>query len=359
MQGCNDIVGNEGHPALREFRGIVSNMCGGLIGNAGYKLRRYIATLDAATMFIRVATPISAVATDYAQLNIATAQSGVIRDWGGGFMQFDAGDLLQLTNCTMTVDGTPIASGASIAAYLDDVNHAWVPTFTGPVTIDYLGQSGAGTNYAGGELFTPAATGITTHHPISNDSLVYQQATGSGLGVDTVADGGFDLPASFGSPSTAWTFIADIGDIDTTVTSKLHVTAGTSGDVWNKGGAVGDYTKTHVLTFTISDSTANAGVVARLYNATGTVLVNLAGTTYFTADGTYVIVVPANTVVQNFVIGFFRLAGHTGTLNVDNASFQEAPNALLFNNFTTATWGDIYTRQGTCWVRTANTICDA
>lgn len=325
--------------------------------------QRYIATLDGTSMGIKFGAPIVTAINDTARIDIATSQTGVVRDWIDGIMQFDAGNLLQLTNCTATVDGGAIASGASVAAYLDGKTHIWVLTFTGVDTINYIGQNGAAANYAAGSpldfYFTPIATGITTHHPISNGSLVYQQATGSGLGSDTVADGGFDLPASFGSPSSAWTFSADIGDIDTTVASKFHVTTGVSGTAWNSGGTVNDYTKSNRLAFTLSGAGASSGIRVYLFSSLGTQLGAASGGAYFSVDGDYEIIIPADTVAQNFVVGVYTNAAFTNTIDIDNVTVQEAPNALIFTNFIASTWGAIFSRVGTCWTRIANSICDA
>jgi len=201
-----------------------------------------------------------------------------------------------------------------------------------------------------------AAAPVVTDYQISNGSLVYQQAVGYGLGADTVADGGFDLPASFGSPSTAWTFIADIGDIDTTTASKLHITSGVSGSVWNSGAATNDKTKSFVVSFDISDSSVTDGVRLEAYNSAGAFLTS---GSFYSADGSYDLLIPANSISQDYVVAFSKSALGTGTLDIDNVTAQEVPKALLYKNFTSATWGETFTRVGTCWARTANTICDA
>jgi hypothetical protein len=143
-----------------------------------YSNGRYIATLNGTSQYITHGTVVNAVVGDVYKSSFATSQTGVIRDLLGGIVQFDAANLLQLTNCTAKIDGVTVADGASIAAYLDYKLHEIELTFTGAATIEYIGQSGVGTNFFAGAFldnyFTPVATGITAHYPVSNGSLTGQ-----------------------------------------------------------------------------------------------------------------------------------------------------------------------------------------
>lgn len=143
---------------------------------------RYIRTWNGSTTFGTFNDPITVVTGDTLELPLASATSGTLMDLLDGVLQFDAGDLLQLTNCTATIDGTPVADGASIAAYLDSKLHDILLTFTGADTITYIGQNGAAANFFSGEILTvthtPIATGIPLVYNIDDDSLTTTYAEG-------------------------------------------------------------------------------------------------------------------------------------------------------------------------------------
>ena len=141
-------------------------------------------------------------------------------------------------------------------------------------------------------------------------------------GAELVADGTMGLAATSASPSTAWTFSADIGDVNTTVANKMYIKAGINGYARNLGGTVADHTKPHVLTFEITNSSANAGVRVYLTNTSGTNLASLEGGYYYTGNGTHILDIPANFVSTDYKIAFYRYSGHTGTLEIDNVSLR-------------------------------------
>ena len=91
---------------------------------------------------------------------------------------------------------------------------------------------------------------------------------------------------------------------------------------YNAGGKVLDPTKNHSVTFTISASTANYGVLIRLSNASGTS--RYTPNIYYTADGTYTVVISAGSfTATDALMGFYRVGSHTGTLSIDNVSIYE------------------------------------
>jgi len=101
--------------------------------------------------------------------------------------EFDAGNLLQLVGCTATIDGTAVADGASIAAYQDGKLRDLVLTFTGSLTVGFIGQNGAGAGFWEGQLLSHQFTiSSVVQDPVIYDSgsIYYQLQRGTSLGAD-------------------------------------------------------------------------------------------------------------------------------------------------------------------------------
>ena len=90
-----------------------------------------------------------------------------------------------------------------------------------------------------------------------------------------------------------------------------------------------------VINFTILNSTANAGVRIALSKDSGVQLGFAAGGAYYTLDGTYTLYVPANLISQDWRLGFYRVGGHTGTLDIDNISVKEVQGIPAFQPVST------------------------
>ena len=99
--------------------------------------------------------------------------------------QLDAGNLLQLINGTMTIDGTVVADGADISSYRAGKLHVAIFTATAPVTIEYVAQDGLGGSLFIGQIlhtkFTDksGAEDVITNYVFDSGSTVEQFARGS------------------------------------------------------------------------------------------------------------------------------------------------------------------------------------
>jgi hypothetical protein len=117
----------------------------------------------------------------------------------------------------------------------------------------------------------------------------------------------------------------------------------TSSAVYNSGGSVLDPSKSYIVTFTISASTANFGVQIRLSNSSGTY--RYTPGTYYTADGAYSVTIPAGSFsAVDALMGFYRVGSHTGSLSIDNVSVKVADadrsvnaNGIIVNGTITKT----------------------
>ena len=161
-------------------------------------------------------------------------------------------------------------------------------------------------------------------------------------GSELVADGGMATAATFASPSAYWDFINAGMDVNTTTAGKLYIpaNAGDNQYAYNIGGTVADKTKAYVLTFTISNSTANYGF--RIWTSTVAKTLNtLVDGVYYTANGTYTVTIPANKSAIDFVLTFERIAGHTGVLNVDDVTLRLAEEDRSVNGNGLQVFGSI------------------
>lgn len=133
------------------------------------------------------------------------------------------------------------------------------------------------------------------------------------VGKEYVSSGSFDYPVE-------WTASGE----STVSGGTLNVADGDGNEtIFNSGGTPFPRGKTALVTFDIINVDANFGVRACLVNpATGSILSTLGGT-YYTASGSYAVTV-TETPVVDWVVGFQRIASHTGTLKIDNVSVISA-----------------------------------
>lgn len=129
-------------------------------------LARLIPQFNGTDNYATLNTPAVMATSDTLEFQFASLDAGVLSDVFDGVIQFDAAELLQLTNCTATFDGTPVADGASISAYLDGAVYTVILTFTGADTITYVGKSGVLTNYLQGHIlsFTTTISSVETEY---------------------------------------------------------------------------------------------------------------------------------------------------------------------------------------------------
>ena len=127
-----------------------------------------------------------------------------------------------------------------------------------------------------------------------------------------VTNGTFDADTDW-TKETGWTISG----------GKLNIAdeASTS-EVYNTGGQTFDPTKNYSVTFTISSSTANFGVRIALITSGG--ITRYVPGTYYTADGTYSVLIPAGSFsYADAYMGFSRIGTHTGTLSIDDVAVFE------------------------------------
>ena len=271
------------------------------VEHSGRSTHRDILTLNGIDIDGVFNTPLVLATNDTVDTWLSTPSSGVLMDVFDGVMQFDAGDLLQLTNCTATFDGVAVADGASIAAYLDGKLHNIVLTMTGSDTITYLGSNGASANYFSGEVLSVKATisSVVTNYIIDSGSTTIQYARGEVSpsakyltlnnvadtdwesftynqqyvrweGVDRVVNGGFDTDTDW-TKGTGWTIAAGVASCDGTQVSASNLSQDISAHV-NEGERVS-------ITYTVNSISVD-WIRIVVGGTTG-------GTTVQTAPGTY------------------------------------------------------------------------
>ena len=127
--------------------------------------QRYIKTLNDA--YITFNIPISVAIGETVSIWFVHPTGAWIHTIADGMATIDASGLLQLTNCTATIDGSAVTTGTSVVAYDDGERHELILTVTGADTITYLGQSGVASNYYYGEILSLAHKGTSGEHKVS------------------------------------------------------------------------------------------------------------------------------------------------------------------------------------------------
>ena len=169
---------------------------------------RYVPTLSG-SQYWEFASAQSLSASDTVEFEFSTASTGAAESLCD-CIEFDAGDLLQLTNCTATIDGVAVADGASVASYRDGKKHTLVATMTGSQSITVVGQSGSATKHFEGQIFK-----------LDLNGEVYNFDSGS-----TVQEVG-----SLGTVATAYNFTSTNWDTYTYQTQLVH-DGGTIAAAW-------------------------------------------------------------------------------------------------------------------------------
>jgi hypothetical protein len=140
-------------------------------------------------------------------------------------------------------------------------------------------------------------------------------------GTEYVASGSFDDAAQ-------WTAT----DGSTISGGVLTVADGTINEtIYNSGGTAFPAGKQAIVTFTISNSSANFGVRLCTCRTGNGAIISTQGGTYYTADGTYT-VTSLISDTHDWVIGFQRIGSHTGTLQIDNVSVKLAEPDRSYRN---------------------------
>ena len=86
-------------------------------------------------------TPLTLATTNTFVIDFWTSRKNTSQFLIDGAIEFDATNLIQLTNCTATIDDVAITGGDSILNYIDDNPHTLIITATAPITITYIGRA--------------------------------------------------------------------------------------------------------------------------------------------------------------------------------------------------------------------------
>lgn len=307
---------------------------------SGRSTHRAVRTFDGIDTYGTLQEPETLAAGDTVEVVFASSTTLTLRDLLDGVLQFDALDLLQLTNCTATIDGVAVADGASIAAYLDSVLHTIVLTMTGADTVTYIGQNGLAANYFAGEILSvkftdnSGASPVVTNYVLDNDSLVFQQARGYALGSELIpfSDGETSFTDTSEPPgSSVW--VSDTLELsnpnglsteegaggwsfDTVIGETYYLSVVKSG-----GASITQVGSTALMGGNIYQSSNNNNDIGIFYTAITT-------TTYVTA--------------RNF--------SSTTTAVVNSVSNKQAPKSLVYSNFTASDIEQFtYNQQTGCW----------
>ena len=208
------------------------------------------------------ATALSMTSGDTLSLSFSTPTAGVSESIVGStgvtkvVVEFDAGNLLQLTNCTVTIDGSAVADNASISAFRDSKFHELVITANATATLDKLGQNGSAASYWTGEIKdvtadvggsvtewfinqgsttveTPAVGSININwNSVTADqwatyqyreSIVHDAGTvpQAWVGADLVTNGGFGADTDW-TKGVGWTIASGVGTHAAGTLSDIH-----------------------------------------------------------------------------------------------------------------------------------------
>lgn len=168
-------------PSVASAIGVVSGAQGGSasrlprFGDSGEE-PRYFQYL-AGSQHYALQTTVNLVASDVVVFRFATFSSGASQ-FLCDFVEFDAGDLIQLTNCTATIDGSPIADGADMSSYADGKLHELACTMTGAQNMTVIGQSGSSSGYFVGWFEHLDVAGAHAYDFNSNNLLTLDDAIG-------------------------------------------------------------------------------------------------------------------------------------------------------------------------------------
>lgn len=301
----------------------------GLRRAAAAALARLIPQFNGADNYAALDTPAAMGVGDTLEFQFASLDAGVLSDVFDGVIQFDAAELLQLTTCTATFDGTPVADGASISSYLDGAVYTGILTFTGAATITYVGQSGASTNYLKGHIlsFKTTISSVETAYTLDSDGL-YELPDGESEGAELFTNGSFD---------------SNVDGYTTPVGVLTHDTSGDGGrakltnDTASSGYSyqaldtvIGER---YIMQFT-TDKGTSASVLTRLGDAPANgSLYNIAQT----VDGDHDVFFTATSTTTYFT--WFTNSSTIGVfVYIDELSSKHVTKPLIYTNFDSVDW---------------------
>lgn len=314
-----------GSPVLR-------SVVGGMGGGARVPYR-YIRTWNGSTTYGTLNTPVVVASGDTAEIVFVCPAGGVVQYLIDGIVSFDASNLLQLVNCTATIDGVSVASGASIAAYQDGSAHTMVLTFNGADTATIIGANTGPANFFAGEILSVKFTDnsgapVVTNYVFDDDNLVYSQARGNAPGAELVINGTFDTDVS------GWNDPSDARSTATweSGTKRMRVTNAASGPGY--GYAWQTLNIESGKHYYLSCDTYDVGTarVRRIQISTSETTGTFAASTATTNSRHEVAFTATYTGVAYVLVQIF-----TSTLSVavefDNISLKEIPNSVTWTNF--------------------------
>ncbi len=145
-------------------------------------IARNILVLNGTSMYAELNTPIVVPIGEKIKINFSTERPNVAQGLINDYVEFDAGNLLQLVDCTATIDDEPVADGASIAAYQDG-GYYWIElTATAELTINFIGKKNPSTGYWSGQVLSIG------DYVLNSGSAVYDLKDNSSLGLEEHAD---------------------------------------------------------------------------------------------------------------------------------------------------------------------------
>jgi hypothetical protein len=275
----------------------------GRLGSVGgQQQRRQILTFNGTNSYGEIVEPISFSASDTAQILFATSTTGTSQHIFGSsdanklLIEFDAGDLLQLTNCTVTIDGGAVADGADISSYLDGNLHTIIATATGSCSITHLAQNGSDASFFDGQLIDFETA---NEWSIGSGSIYYELAVGTAIGSDL---------------------------FNPTLPDTLGYGESLSEDV---GATAGD---TYYLEYTISASTY-----------TGPLFIPTSSSFPYKAldksVGTHRYVIIANDAAGTIILSLGGGGSPTGSLTFTDTKLNKLPDtAIVYNNVQASDW---------------------
>jgi hypothetical protein len=213
---------------------------------AGGLITRQILTFNGINSYAELASAIDLTSGDTVQIGFATGISGTSMHIFGSedanklLVEFDAGDLLQLTNCTVTIDGSAVADGADISSYQDGKIHTIIATATGTCTITHIAQNGSDASYWDGPVLDPSVDNgvITPSWGLDSGSTLYELADdGSSLGSNELTAPNDITDSSYITQNGAVQTSEALLTFDAQAASKLLLNgddrpASSVGDVW-------------------------------------------------------------------------------------------------------------------------------
>lgn len=173
------------------------------------EIGRKIPQLNGSDMYGVLNTPISLGIGDTLLIKFSTLQSGVSH-FICDKVEFDAADLLQLTDVTATIDGVAVVDGASIADYIEGGEHELMLTATAAITVTYYGTNAALTAKWKGQIWDfgdyPMSSGsATVEYKRGESAPSANYITMYGFSIDSI-----DWPGYHWESSAEWDWFGSL-----------------------------------------------------------------------------------------------------------------------------------------------------